>query len=219
MIESVAEKMADMLFKFLRLMDNEAETPVGEGFRAGLVNYAAHRGMGARQDERSINQGLKELFSQFGWTAETEVRYPGRRKKCDIVVSVPSTGKLWLEIKLAWKAWFSAAKRKIEYNSESIYRSYLLGPLYGGLEKSHSALQDIEKLGSLGHPEADYVTGLLVGFDSTDSPMVQDVEDLVDKSGLLEKEWSVFGPEIWHDRNCDKCRFCCWCWIRKVIES
>jgi hypothetical protein len=220
MSESVTKKTADMLFQFLHQMDNEAKTPVGEGFRAGLVNYPRHRGMEPGNEEKSIKRRLRELFTQSNWPAKTEVRYPGEaRKKCDIVVSVPGDAKLWLEIKLAWKAWFSAAKGKIEYNSESIYRSYLLGPLYGGLEKSHSAMQDIEKLGRLGHLEAEYVAGLLVGFDSTDSPMAQDVEDLVDKCELLGKGWLVFGPEIWSDRNCEKCRFCCWCWIRKVSQS
>ena len=207
--DTIPSRMADTVFGLLRQMENEADTTVGNGLRAGFVHYAHYAGM-KKQYELSWTSRLAELLTQSGHFARNEVAYPGLSKRCDVVVDFEGVGQVWLEVKPAWKSWIESTG-KIEWDNNN-YRSYLLGPA----SRTHSAAQDFDKLDQLKPSDADYVAFLLIGFDAKASPMSPDIDTLVRQGDLLSRGWKGFGPETWTDCNDDRLRISCWFWCRKV---
>ena len=210
--DTVPSRLADTVFGLLRQMENEADTTVGNGLRAGFVHYAKH--VGSDKYERSWTRRLAKLLTQSGHSARNEVTYPGSSKRCDVVVEFEDAGQVWLEVKSAWKTWIESSG-EFKTNSKTLYRSYLLSSA-GSMKKSHSAAQDFDKLDQLKPSDANYVASLLIGFDAKASPMDLDVDELVRHADLLSRGWKGFGPETWTDCNDDRCRISCWFWCRKV---
>ena len=77
---------------------------------------------------------------------------------------------------------------------------------------------DIEKLNMLSNQDADYVGLLIIGFDIANDPIDPDMEHLVAEKRLKENGWSIFGPEIWSDRNHSEYRYNCWFLGKKVLD-
>ena len=225
--------IGERIFSLLRQIDEEADTIDGK-VRSGIVNYACHYRanfgpLPSRKYERPISERLAMLLREAGQNARTECLYPGSRNKCDVVASFGPARALWLEDKMAWKAWFADQKyppAKCEYvveetemgrvkaTADTTYRGYLSGE-----GKTHSAAQDIDKLDDLSSRDTDYVAGLLIGFDHVDLPMQEDVEtEVIGRKHLLSNGWTVLGPYVWCDPAYDRCRICCWLWGRRATE-
>src|SRR5262249_24912447 len=148
---------------------------------------------------------LAELLRQNGYEATAEVPYPGqKRKKCDVVAKLADGSVLWMELKGAWKEYWRS-------RGEWIYRSYLLHPLADGLDaKTHTVPLDIEKLLTLTARDARYLGILLIGFDSIEAPMDDDVEELTRLSRLGRSPWQTQSSGTWDDRGWPTCRVRYW---------
>ena len=103
----ILKHLSKDIFDHLHTMDNEANISVGRCFHAGLNNYSAFKGYNDKKYEDSWNDRLAELFSNDNNSVSREYRYPDSHKKCDIVVHSDQTN-IWLEVKSAWKYWFSS---------------------------------------------------------------------------------------------------------------
>ena len=204
---------ASSLFQCLRLMDAEAGVRP-DGKPTGLNWYGGHqkRSQKRPQTEPCWTQRLAELLPGYGFPAKAEVRYPRppkqQRNRCDLVIDMPQDEKLWLEIKGAWKAYWTRPRGR------SIYRSYLLSPLVPGLgEKTHTVPGDLAKLKAVRWPEGTEVGLLLVGFEAVNDPMDGDIAELVMATRLDRPPWQV-RADAWPDRYRAGERVRCWLWRR-----
>lgn len=199
------------IFASLRMMDAEATT-VDAGKPVGLYYYGGHYAPMARrkQTEPAWTARLGEMLRERGWDIATEVAYPkNRRKKCDLVVTTGVGERIWIELKGAWKQYW------LELGNRFIYESYLFHPLKPGLDQSKTptAALDLAKLRDLQRPNAHAVALLVIGFDSSDSPMDADIAEFTELAGLAEPEWETSGDQ-WLDRRGPRLNVKCWLWIR-----
>jgi hypothetical protein len=138
---------------------------------------------------------------------EWELPYTATRSKsCDLVISLPHSGRLWLELKLAWKAWFNCASKPVYSNS--VYRSYLQG-----INRTHSFRQDFEKLGGDHWPAGDYRAICLIGTDCVKAPMDQEVHAVVQSVSEEGGHWELAIERHWLDRRCSDFRLNVWIWV------
>jgi hypothetical protein len=202
-----------ILFACLRLMDAEAIT-VRDGAVTGLSWYGAHsqHGRPKPRTEPEWIVRLAHLLEELGVHTIREAIYPAleesRKKRCDLLMYMPTGEKVWVEVKGAWKEYWGN-------HNEWIYRSYLLHPLVPSLDqaKTHTVPLDLEKLAVLHKPEADHVGMLLVGFDSTTAPMDDDVRELCRLAGLDHEPWQML-TDGWDDARRPSGRVRCWLWMR-----
>ena len=110
---------------------------------------------------------------------------------------MPLIGKLWLEMKMAWKDWH------LRGDKASNFDAYL-----NGASKTHSFAQDFDKLSMLTAEHGQYAGELLIGLDSIKKPMIENVSAAIEKIDL--RFWRQMGPETWIDRNCSDYRFHLW---------
>jgi hypothetical protein len=205
MDDTVQSLLAKTLFRFIKQLDNEADTLIN-GKHAGLVNYSGHLGRQKEKWERPINDRLTELFIESGCHAQQEIKYPNMpRQKCDLVIDIPLIGKFWLEMKMAWKDWHGNNK------PNSSFKGYL-----DGSSKTHSFAHDFEKLNRLTAEDGQYIGQLLIGFDSENNPMISTVLSVVEKLNLSSHGWQMLGPETWADRNCSQYRFHIWFFCKQL---
>lgn len=202
--------LSNQLFQFLRQMDEEGDTTAGCNSHAGLIDYAAYKGLAGKKYEESWNDRLAELLLNKETSVQREFYYPNSKKRCDLVITNNNI-TIWLEVKAAWKCWFSSTSGKLETSPS--YKSYL----FGDKHKTHSVADDIDKLNSLSSDVADYIALLVIGFDAPDKSITPDMEQLIEKNNLREDRWQIFGPEIWPDRNHANCRYNCWVLSKKVV--
>ncbi len=185
---------ANTLLAALRQMDAEANTtfknsPTGLNFYGGYFRPTLKR----PPTETSWTRRLKEILTTVGYPTKAEVHYPGSKRKCDNVVTMPDGSLLWLENKGAWKQYW------IDYGNTGIYRSYLFHPLKPGLmKKTHTVPHDLQKLATLKKPDAHRVGYLLIGFDSVNAPMQDDVCELAALAKLDAARWMAFTTS-WSD--------------------
>lgn len=140
-----------------------------------------------------------------GFRVDWERSYPGqRRKKCDLVVHLDENTLFWIEVKLAWKSWFECIRGPVLENPN--YESYLFG-----VSKTHSLNHDFEKLAAGRFQPWDDRVICLIGFDSFDSPMDQDVK----KVASLHPDWELHNEDHWADRRCEQFRLNVWNWLRR----
>lgn len=208
-----------MLMNFVREIDQACTRPI-KGVESGLCNvksqFAADVEEGKRKapprsvkEEDAITWMMGEFLNRDGKRrAAPWVVYPTTRKTCDLVVDLQSGGRLWLEVKLAWKAWFNCSGT---IGRSSSYIPYLLGSKH----KTHSTADDFGKLQKLGPPE-DHLAMLLIGFDTVDGPMDSEVGQF-HKTGAADG-W-VCDRTTWHDRRCPACRINCWFWQHAPAEQ
>lgn len=209
-------RLARLVFSSLRTMDAEASTQ-RDGDPTGLSWYGAHaKPTQARpQTEPAWSQRLASLLSAGGYPAVAECRYPGlpsgKRNSCDVVVRTEA-GKLWVEVKGAWRDYWSAEKNLW------IYRSYLLHPLLPNLDtsKTHTVPLDLEKLARITAEHGSAVGMLLVGFERPDDPMDQDVAELTRLAGL--DRWETW-VDRWPAAHVPEQTVRCWLWVRPLNDG
>ena len=207
-LPSTPEDISGRLFSYLRQMDAEATSLTDSGNTTGISDYGRH----ARQDltrpqnEVEWSKRLAELLIADGVPTETEVAYPvHQRKRRDLRLQLDGGQSLTIEVKGAWSDYWGRRNK--------IYRSYLLHPLLPDLDatKTHTVPFDLLKLSTLRSPETDFVGQLLIGFESPDDPMDEDVELLKNLANL--SEWTE-STDTWVSPTVPGQRVRCWFWHR-----
>jgi hypothetical protein len=143
-----------------------------------------------------LSRSLLKSASPIPWQ-----RYPDSNKTCDLVVSLAGGSPLWIEVKLAWKAWQNCDG---SICGSSAYKSYLLGDKH----RTHSAADDFAKLVTLA-PSTAHLGFLLIGFDSVRSPMDTEVAGM---SRDVHSDGWFAQHHMWPDRRSGTCRIHCWFW-------
>lgn len=194
-------------------IDQQCSTRLN-GVEHGLVNVKlefrdrALREVGKRlTEERLIAWLLYRRLNALGWETAWEVWYPANsRKSCDLVVQLEGTARLWLELKMAWKAWFNCVGGP-NY-SNGWYRSYL-----GGSNRTHSFRHDLEKLCQTGWSPGDRRAVCLIGCDWAEAPMDEDVLGIVREFCQPGHELMLAAERHWADRRSEEFRLNVWCWL------
>ena len=166
----VLDKILPCVVDSIGGIDQDCRT-IRNGIEHGLVNVklefqerALHETGKKMGEERIIAWLLCHRLSEGGWNTKQEVAFPAKsRKKCDLVVDLGGNCRLWIEIKIAWKAWYNCT-RKPDY-SNPFYCSYLEGCSY----RTHSFRDDLCKLCGHHWQPGDYRAVCLVGFDWCES--------------------------------------------------
>jgi hypothetical protein len=194
-------------------IDRECRTR-RKGIEHGLVNVKLEF-----QDQvlRETNKKLTEeqliawLVRQklVAWRrdADWEVRYPGngRLNRCDLATRLSGSSRLWLELKLAWKAWFNCVGAPTYSNRA--YASYL-----DGRDRSHSLRHDFEKLLDADFAADDRRAVCLIGFDCAKTPMDKDVAAVV-RRAQKRAPWELAAERHWLDRRSCSFRINVWIWL------
>jgi hypothetical protein len=194
-------------------IDRECRTRLND-VEHGLVNVKlefrdrAIRETGKKLTEETLIAWLvQQKLCSTGRQVHWECPYPGNRKrKCDLVIRVGDAGQLWLELKLACKAWFNCQGGAAYSNS--VYLQYLQGKHH-----THSFRHDFEKLGSASIPDGDYRAVCLIGFDSVDAPMDAQVAAVVRAARKENGLWLAATEGHWPDRRCPEFRISVWSWL------
>ncbi len=195
------------LVRHLQAVDTEA-VPLEDGCPTGLWWYARHCSREAVAQPRSYrneekwSRRLECLLMEEGIDASTEVRYPTPpRRRCDLVIQWPSAGRLWLEVKGAWK-------HRDRYGK-------LPNNPYG--KHLHAAGKDLVKLTTLGQNVADHLGMLVIGFDTSIDPISEaDVKRV--RSGCKLDSW-VEQYADWSDRYRPDGKVRVWLWLRPVAKQ
>lgn len=205
------DQFAHAVFESLRRMDAEAEV-LRDGNPTGLSWYAgfSRPELKRPRTEPEWSLRLAILLSECGFPSHAERTYPTSRKKCDLVIEVPELGRLWLEVKGAWKQWW------VDRGNEFTYRSYLFHPLLPGLDssKKHTAAFDLKKLDAVSRDNGSHVGLLLVGFDG-DAEIGPDIDAFRRLAELDANVWSEFS-DWWPDEHRSGEFVRCWLWIREI---
>jgi hypothetical protein len=146
------------------------------------------------KEEDSISWLLTLRARAQGIDIEAWKYYPGLMKTCDMVIHLDGV-EVWVEVKLASKAYFNCER---EINSNPVFLSYL----FGANHRTHSAAQDISKLVSHA-PQSASKALLLIGFDSSNRPMDSEIAQLIERE--CDSNWKVDG-QFWLDRRNTKYR-------------
>ncbi|HTQ40288.1 MAG TPA: hypothetical protein VMJ32_14780 [Pirellulales bacterium] len=143
----------------------------------------------------------------------SEIRYPGTptNKKCDIVMHLSDSHRLWLEIKLAWKSWFNCVGPPTYANRA--YLTYL-----NGRDRTHSLRHDFEKLANANLPAGDCRCVCLIGFDCVANPMDGDVASVVQQVSETAS-WQLRIERHWVDRRAHEFRLNVWIWSLEHIAN
>jgi hypothetical protein len=150
-----------------------------------------------------IRKKLTASFQKVDW----EVPYPGgdSDKRCDLVVHLDGISRMWIELKLAWKAWFNCIGPPTYSNRA--YASYL-----NGRDRTHSLKHDFQKLLTAHLAASDRRAVCLVGFDCTRSPMDKDVTAVVGQP-QQRATWELVAERHWPDRRSPDFRVNIWIWL------
>jgi hypothetical protein len=206
--------VASLLFEFLRQMDAEATRKVGSsGAPAGLWDYGRHSRPELKKPQCELEwcKRLAQLLTEREIPVRLERDYPdqeqrprrGRKRQCDLVVTMSGGQSLWIEVKGAWRDWWGGKNKT--------YLSWLLHPLVPGLDKSksHTVPLDLKRLSTLRPPDADHVAELLIGFERPDDPIDSDIATLVSLAGL--GAWNVVSCS-WMSPTTPGRQVRCWFW-------
>jgi hypothetical protein len=196
-----AHPFVEFVLRSLRAINAEA-TPLADGKPTGLCWYQGHLGrLGGRRTRRheeSWFPPLVERFAQANVDAKPECLYPPPKRRCDLRVAWPALGRIWLEIKGAWR--FTDA----------------VGKARNGAFKKHlySTAADADKLLTLTRADADHVSLLVVGFDNERWP-INPVEHIGIIRRRLDPAWIETADE-WPDPHRPGGHVRCWMWLRPV---
>ena len=115
-------------------------------------------------------------------------------------------GRLWLELKLAWKAWMNCSIPPTYSNG-----NYL--PYLRGMNHDHSFRGDFDKLSAAALPPTDFRAVCLVGFDYVHDPMDKEVVAVVRETYSSRRRWKLVAHKSWNDRRCTDFRINAWAWL------
>lgn len=209
-------KLTQALFSALRQMDVEAVTLLGSGAPTGLSDYGRHARPELKRPQAEVewSRRVAQLLRIEGFAVTTEVPYPAyavpvtrRRQRCDLVIDLGEDGKLWLEVKGAWRDYWGG--------KSGIYLCYLLFPLAPeyDLGKDHTVPFDLAKLKALKQPEAQHVAELLIGFERHDDPMDTEIGSLIRLAELDQWQTHV---DAWDSTVVPSQRIRAWLWHKKI---
>jgi hypothetical protein len=201
---SAQEQLWQALLEGLHVIDAEA-VPLDSGYPTGLWWYARHLSRGGpipkscRNEESWSRRLARYLKESRGVDGSLECRYPTPpRRRCDLVIQWPALGRVWLEVKGAWR-----------HNDEkglARNKSYV--------KHLHSAAKDLSKLMTLGARDADWVMFLLVAFDHPrDAVLAEHIAIVREGGGAATWEERA---AIWSDLHRPNGEIKCWSWIRRA---
>ena len=204
-LERVTDAIAEIDQECRTLLDN---------IEHGLVNVKLEfRDRALQKSGKNLTEeGLiawlvHQKVGHAGQKVEWEVPYPGVcGRKCDLVMHTASACRLWLELKLAWKAWFNCQGGATYSNG-----NYL--PYLQGKHHTHSFRHDFEKLGSANVRESDCRAVCLIGFDWVQAPMDAEVAAVVEAARQDDGPWEAATARRWQDRRCRDFRISVWSWV------
>lgn len=199
--------------ELIQEIDRDCRTKIG-GSERGLVNIKLHfieRALKATSkkltEEQLIAWLLAKKLAARDLIVHWELPYPtGERKKCDLVIQINNSCRIWLELKLAWKAWMGWEGVPVHRNS--LYLSYLQGK-----NRSHSFRHDFEKIGHSDWPKGDFRAICLVGFDHRARPMDAEVVSVVNDVQGTGIPWEIGAVRHWSDRRSGDFRINVWSWL------
>jgi hypothetical protein len=193
----------------LKGMDAEADQPV-RGYPTGLWWYGAHceRRCGSNRPrprtEPWWSRDLAERLTHHTQRAQAEVAYPLHpRLHCDVVVTLPDGGRMWLELKGAWKSWWA------DQGKAGVFRSYLLDE--PSPSRSHTARGDLGKLALIPTEPRGIRAFGLIGFARRDQPMTTEVTELATLAGLDDGTWTHLDA-TWAGRHDAREHVSVWLW-------
>lgn len=193
--QSEIEAIGQAVFRALREMDASCARGL-----CAFVSCSPFAGQ-KRKDEAAITWGVTKSL-QSDWSVEQcEHQYPEGGGRCDRVLDLSDGSRLWLEVKLAWRAWFYDV---VKHNAPFMYNGY-----FGGDHHSHSVAGDFAKLERINATHARYAALLIVGFDLKDSQITPDVLALTKREQLAERGWR-FMADSWPTQQSIECWHRCW---------
>lgn len=214
-LKNLPESLGDFLINGVQQIDLSCSSTL-HGIERGICNIKSHyaeeafEATGLKLTEETITSWLlsRRLLSA-GLPVDLERKYPGERKRCDLVVTLPGAESCWVEVKYAWKTWFNC--------DGTSTRNKLYGPyLYGDKYHDHCAAADFRKLEALPPTDANWTGFLLIGTDSERHPMADDVERLESLVDLDRGGWRRVAHRHWPDRRAAGFGIGCWFWLRRV---
>ena len=209
--EITADNIGEILFQFLREMDEEADRKSYYKnilYHTGLREYYFHVHPN-RDPNKSIThvpyedawtERLKELFLQNGITAKSFPSYPDSSRKGDLLLTLSDFSSLFIEIKGAWT--YNLHPRI--YKSKVYYKH--LTSSTEGTAKDFIKIQDAH---------ADHKGILLVGFDAPEHEIyIEDahIAEMKVNASYDETEWKEHYEE-WEDHHFPGARVRCWFWL------
>ena len=196
--------LPEKLFDALHTMDREAS--VIRGGPTGLCWYGARK---TRQTSRHWIPRLTILLNEAGFEVHGQEPYPTGGARCDLTIRVNGNESVWIEIVGAWKDYC----RRV--GMESLYRATLQFPIESTqpVARKHKLATDMERLARVSPPQAQHIGVLIVGFDSTQFPMDEDIRELKSRSILGQPPWRVI-ENSWIDPHRDGCSVKCWLFLR-----
>ena len=205
MANSEISRLLNIILDALCEIDNECRT-LRNGIEHGLVNVKLEFAGRRLTEEPLIACLAREKLKASGVEVHPdEVPYPGSGKRCDVVIDLPDSSRLWLELKLASKAWFNCVGPP-EYSNPA-YATYL-----DGRDRTHSLRHDFEKLRSANLPAGDHRAVCLIGFDCAAKPMDSDVAKIV-RQARGSAPWEAAAERHWPDRRSRDFRINVWIWL------
>jgi hypothetical protein len=207
--------LAADIFRILRQLDGEA-CPRADGIPTGLRWFNGHvdptLDVRAKQSrvENLWSQELSRRLSNDRRHGDDQVRYPGTRKKCDVVLTSLANEQRWMVVKGAWTeyAYPSDTIYPLITKTNSAFRKYL-----------GAAADDILKLERFAPVEATHLAFLLIGFDrALRSITPSDIDKIRSvMTGGAWREWT----DAWDEASTgwQGCRIRCWLWLREKSKS
>lgn len=189
------EAIAAATFQALREMDAECSTGL-----CNFVSVSPHAGKRGK-DESALTWGVTKALAKKWPVEQREHNYPHGGGKCDRVVELSDGSRVWLEIKLAWRAWFYEI---VKWNDTRAYSGYL-----GGAHHSHSVAGDFTKLERIGRDHARYAALLVIGFDAADGKISEDMAALAERENLQQRGWHLLS-DAWVTPQSAECWNRCW---------
>lgn len=206
-------KLFDELLQSVVLIDQSCSSLLN-GLEQGLVHVKneyydqALEVHGKKMTEETIIAWkMSEHMKNKGYNTFSERRYPNaiKRMNCDLIIDLGERQEIWVEVKLAWKAWFNCVSGPVYTNS--CYKPYL-----HGTGKTHSFKHDLEKLGTAKLTDTTARLVCLIGFDHNANPIISEVKSVVDEQSRIGNVWKLVGDLHWADKRCPDFSFHCWCW-------
>jgi hypothetical protein len=220
LIDSTYAAILNRVTEAVYEIDMDCKGLVG-GVENGLVNVKAEFQDRAKEDtgkklteELLIAWLLRQKLAAQSWRVmPDEVPYPNDHlKRCDLVVDIAGGTQLWLELKMAWKAWFNCVGEPSYFNRP--YQTYL-----DGRGRSHSFRHDLEKLSVAALPSHYGRVVCLVGTDHQSKPMDDDVAKIVSDFRSQETCWQLVAEKHWPDRRNKEFRINVWCWLLTRLNA